>query len=120
MTSLDFVKIPNPLSAKVENIVREYSVQLMPLMPKCSGCCAIIWEFANRQKTISRAARSHVSVMIPAHDLPMTFCANTDIALLAVADRDGVLAVFDHDLRLVEKRADTKVPPISEWPDLGC
>lgn len=38
----------------------------------------------------------------------MTFCANMDIALLAVAYRDGVLAVFDRDLRLIEKRGDNK------------
>jgi WD40 repeat protein len=38
----------------------------------------------------------------------MTFCANTEIALLAVAYRDGVLAVFERDFRLIEKRGDTK------------
>lgn len=38
----------------------------------------------------------------------MTFCANIDVALLAAVYRDGVLAVFDRDLRLIEKRGDSK------------
>ena len=38
----------------------------------------------------------------------MTFCANIDIALLAVVYRDGILAIFDRDLHLIEKRGDTK------------
>ncbi|KIW98146.1 uncharacterized protein Z519_01730 [Cladophialophora bantiana CBS 173.52] len=38
----------------------------------------------------------------------MTFCANIDVALLAVAYRDGILAVFDRDIRLIEKRGDNK------------
>lgn len=38
----------------------------------------------------------------------MTFCANIDIALLAAVYRDGILAVFDRDLRLLAKRPDNK------------
>ena len=55
---------------------------------------------------------------VPQPITTMTFCANLEIALLAVAYREGSLAVFDRDVRLMAKRADyTKSSLLAGSPD---
>lgn len=48
----------------------------------------------------------------------MTFCANIDVALLAIAYRDGTLSVFGYDLRLLADRDDNRgVTVLAGSPD---